>query len=68
MLIGEIVVAVISVVFSVGIFLLRYFLYDRIGHPSFIETIQFIGIFIDTGITIFNVYILLHFLLYGSMF
>lgn len=67
MLVGEICIRIVAVIISVMTLLLRFFIYDRKTHSDFVEIIQHLCIIIEMSVTIVISYIIIHYLIFGTM-
>ena len=67
MLVGEKCIRIVAVIISVMTLLLRFFIYDRKTHSDFVEIIQRLCIIIEMSVTIVISYIIIHYLIFGTM-
>ena len=67
MLVGEICIRIVAVIISVMTLLLRFFIYDRKTYSDFVEIIQHLCIMIEMSVTIVISYIIIHYLIFGTM-
>ena len=67
MLVGEICTRMAVVIISIMTILLRFFIYDRKTHSDFVEIIQHLCIMIELSVTVVISYIIIHYLIFGTM-
>lgn len=65
---GYLVILFFSMIICIGIFVMRYIVYDEEYDGEFSETIKMFFIIIDMFKDIAVIFCLLHFLLYGTLF